>query len=185
MMRIIISKTIRFYLYHELPRFFFCVYPRFLRAGFSNLVAIGKKTTWKTYPCKWKSFPYKRRSSPRTWKAFPYRFFLIRRKFFRHHWHFRVSATVIFRHSDRTQTPLGRDSYNYGTVLLQLWDDTRSTMGQYFHAKQNKQKLRHCVVAVIRKQYLVYVLFTSLLRFSFASNDDASIRNQWNLSVVA
>ena len=149
MMRIIISETICFYLYHELPRFFFCVYPRFLRAFFSNLIAIGKKTTWKTYPCKW--------------KAFPFRFFLIRRKFFSHHWHFRVGAAVIFRHFDSTQTPLGRDSYNYGTVLLQLWDDTRSTMGQYFHAMPKKQKLRHCAAAVIRKPNLVYVLFTSLL----------------------
>ena len=77
---------------------FFCVSLRFLRARLSNLNAIGKKTTWKTYPCKWKTFPYKRRSSPRTWKAFPYRFFLMRRKLLSRHSHFQVGAAVFFRH---------------------------------------------------------------------------------------
>ena len=64
---------------------FFCVSLRFLRARLSDLNAIGKKFTWKTYPCKWKTFPYKRRSSPRTRKAFPYSFILMRRKLLSHH----------------------------------------------------------------------------------------------------
>ena len=106
----------------------------------TNLLTIGKKTLWKTFPYKWKTLPYKRRTSPRTWKAFPYRFFLMRKKCLSHHWHFRVGAAVIFRHFDSTQTPLGQHSYNCGTVLLQLWDDTLATVGQYFHTKPKKQK---------------------------------------------
>ena len=46
----------------------------------------GEKTQWKAFPCKWKTFPCKRRTFPRTRKTFPLSFFLMRRKFFSHHW---------------------------------------------------------------------------------------------------
>ena len=108
----------------------------------TNLLTIGKKTLWKTFPYKWKTLPYKRRTSPRKWKTFPYRFFLMRSKFFCHHCHFRVGVAIYFHHFNITQTPLGQHSYNYGTVLLQLWDDTQATVGQNFHAKPKTQEKR-------------------------------------------
>ena len=55
----------------------------------------GEKTQWKAFPCKWKTFPCKRRTFPRTRKTFPYRFFLMRRKFFSHHWHVWVGVASI------------------------------------------------------------------------------------------
>ena len=49
------------------------------------------------------------------------------------------------KHSFVPLSPFRQHSNAIGTVLLQLWDATHATMGQYFHAKPKKEKLRLCV----------------------------------------